>query len=167
MERFGISQKVPSELLPRSAGSQEGLLLCLWRTLLNIQITSFPSSTPTFSSIICYISIFSGLYTGSIKVIPAFFFFFELLPFSSCTHSCVLFKASISLPVMLLIYSQCLQSSFLFGSLSWSKQNLWAALNTVTVVWFKPFFTGWSWTFAYQIWNHAVGYVRIFLKWFL
>jgi len=96
-----------------------------------------------------------------------FFFFFGLLPFSSCTHSCLLFKASVSLPMMLLTYSQCLQSSFLFGSLSWSKQSLWAALNTVTVVWFRPFFTGWSWTFAYQIWNHAVGYVRIFLKWFL
>lgn len=123
-------RRYPQSYCQKPAGSQEELLSCLWRKLLNIQIVSFLSSLFPLdfpASFVCYISIFYILFVRPIKVIPAFFFFFFLhwlLPLPSCTHLCPLLKASISLPMMLLIYSQMSLCSFLLGPLTWSRQTI-------------------------------------------
>lgn len=105
-----------------------------------------------FFSIVYYVDIFYILFIGPIKVIPAFFFLIDFSHFPSVpiclklpshSHWCCWF------------FFICLQVSFLFGSLPDLGKLSWAALNPVTVRWLKPFFTGWSLTFAYWSWNQT------------
>lgn len=128
----------------------------LWRKLLNIQVIFFPSSL--FSPYIfqhCLLhSYLSHLLHCPHQSNSSFFFLIELSHFLPTPILVICLKPpSHSQWSCWFLNVSCLASSLgpcpNLGKLSW------AVLNPVTVMWLRPFFTGWSLTFAYWIRNQT------------